>query len=62
MAFLAVLERSWVIKSNKIGRILTIYRFFLFQEQVSHEVVKGGLLTLKEMGRKVPCTLRLAKR
>ena len=36
MVFLAVLERSWGKKSSKIGLIFTIYRFFLFQEQVSH--------------------------
>jgi hypothetical protein len=54
MAFLAVLERSWDKKSSKIGLIFSIYRFFLFQEQVSHGIVKGDLLKLKEMGERIP--------
>jgi len=54
MAFLGVLERSWGKRSSKIGLIFTIYRFFLFQEQVFHGFVKGDFLEPKEMGKRLP--------
>jgi hypothetical protein len=53
MPSLTVLERFWGKKSSKIGHIFTIYRFFLFQEQASHGIVKGDLLKLKGMGKRL---------